>query len=84
MQNITMRHVRESEVEEDSSLFYTDLRSIGTRKRDKRVDSRVRRITRSGEWKLSMKADPICRFILELFVCHLSLGAQTSYQSFNQ
>jgi len=29
----------ESEVEEDSFLFYTDLRSRGTRKSDKRVDS---------------------------------------------
>jgi len=48
MQNITMRHVRESEVEEDSSLFYTDLRSIGTRKSDKRVDSSSEDNTKRG------------------------------------
>jgi len=48
MQNITMRHVRESEVEEDSSLFYTDLRSRGARKSDKRVDSSSEDNTKRG------------------------------------
>jgi len=35
MQNITIRHVKESEVQEDSSLFYTDLRSRGAKESDK-------------------------------------------------